>query len=139
MEDDNVLGVFNGEIAGLPTMICMPIGIIILVALIVAVVMMSKRGKARKQAAASASWAGTEPGSPTMGFLPADSPEEFVSFDMEPEDDFVSFQTFDETAPPVDAQPVMIKCPECGEMLKVRAAKRPFHFPCKCGAKLVLK
>jgi predicted RNA-binding Zn-ribbon protein involved in translation (DUF1610 family) len=121
-------------------MICMPIGLVIIIALIIAVVLLVKRSKARRQAQA----AGTmtfEPEAPTMDFLPEDIPGDFMSFDMAPEDDgLMNFTTFEEEmAPPVDAPPVMIQCPECGEKLKVRAARRPFSFPCKCGAKLVLK
>jgi hypothetical protein len=137
-EGDGSIGGLGEEIAGVPTMICGAIGIIIVVALILVVVMISKRGKARRQAAAAASWGG-QSDAPTMSFMPADSQGDFATFDLPPEDDFVSFQTFDEEPPAIDAPPVMIQCPECGNMLKVKAARRPFHFPCKCGAKLVLK
>lgn len=137
-EDDGGIGGLGEEIAGIPTMICGAIGIIVIVGIILAVVMMSKRSKAKRQAAASVSW-GAQPDAPTMSFLPADSGGDFATFDILPEDDFVSFQTFDEQPPFIDAPPVMIQCPECGEMLKVKAARRPFHFPCKCGAKLVMK
>jgi hypothetical protein len=139
-EEEKTFGMFEEEYAGIPTMICLPIGIIILIGIIIAVVLLAKRSKARKQVA-SAGTMTFEPESPTMNFLPEDIPGDFMTFDMAPEEEeLMSFQTFDENIPPpVDAPPVMIQCPECGEKLKVRAARRPFSFPCKCGAKLVLK
>ncbi len=138
--DEMVFGLFEEEYAGISTMICMPIGLVVIIALIIAVVLLVKRSKARRQAAA----AGTmtfEPEAPTMEFLHEDIPGDFMTFDMAPDDgDLMNFQLFEEDmAPPVDAPPVMIQCPECGEKLKVRAARRPFSFPCKCGAKLVLR
>jgi hypothetical protein len=138
--EEMVFGVFEEEYAGISTMICMPIGIIVIIAIIVAVVLVSKRGKARRQAASAGSMT-FEPEAPTMDFLPEDIPGDFMTFDMAPEEEeLMNFQTYDEEMPPpVDAEPVMIQCPECGEKLKVRAARRPFSFPCKCGAKLVLK
>jgi hypothetical protein len=135
VEKELVFGVFEEEYAGMPTMACMPLGIVILVIIIAAVVISTKKRRARTQAASFQSF---EPQAPTMDFLPEDSGE-FMSFEPELEDDLMSFQTFEDEIPPETAQPVMIQCPECGEHLKVRSSVRPFQFPCKCGAKLVLR
>jgi hypothetical protein len=144
VDPDKVFGIFEEEYVGMPTMICMPLGLIILVVIIVAVVMVSKKKRTRQAAVQSVGVSGS-----TMAFLPQDSGE-LMSFEPEPEgglmsfeptieEDLMSFQTFDEAPHRVPPQPVMIQCPECGEHLKVKASVRPFQFPCKCGAKLVLK
>jgi hypothetical protein len=134
VEAELVFGMFEEEYGGLPTMVCLPLGIIILVFILVTVVMLSRKKKAQKLAAAKRSFQ-AEP--PPVSFAPEDSGE-FMSF--EPQDDeLMSFQAFEEEPPPTDAKPVVIECPECGEHLRIRAAHRPFTFPCKCGAKLVLK
>jgi hypothetical protein len=143
VEPEKVFGIFEEEYVGMPTMICMPLGIVILVVLIVIIIMVTKKKRPSQAAVQSAGAQG-----PTMQLLPPDSGE-FMSFEpaddalmsFEPtlEEDLMSFQTYDEGAQAPPAQPVMIQCPECGEHLKVKASVRPFQFPCKCGAKLVLK
>jgi predicted RNA-binding protein with TRAM domain len=135
VEKELVFGVFEEEYAGMPTMTCMPLGIIILIIIIVVVAISSKKRRARTQGVSFQSF---EPGPPGMEFSPADSGE-FMSFEPEIEEDLMSFQAFEDEVPLESAQPVMIQCPECGEHLKVRSSVRPFQFPCKCGAKLVLR
>jgi hypothetical protein len=126
-EKELVFGIFEEEIAGMPTATCLPLGIIILVVIIIsAVVVMRRRRGARTP----------EVGAQTMTFETFDAAagdEATMTFMATDEEELMSFTSFEEE------KPVVIQCPECNSFLKVTADTRPFMFPCKCGAKLVLK
>lgn len=127
-------------------MICVTLGLIIIIVIVLVVVMIARKGKrAKRTEDAGLSFQSFEPetsfqtfdDSPMTFQLPGDEPVmSFAPID-EPA---MSFTAFEETSPELEvAQPAVVQCPECGEYLRVRAAHRPFEFPCKCGAKLVLK
>ncbi len=122
--EELIFGLFEEEYAGLPTLICGPIAIIIIIAIIIVVVMMMRRGRAGEMMVFEAMGEGE---AAPMAFLPM------------PGEDIMSFTTFEEIPSLEEAQPVLIQCPECEQHLRVRTTKRPFVFPCKCGAKLILK
>jgi hypothetical protein len=135
VEPELIMGIFEEEYAGLPTMICGPIGIILIVVIIIALVMMRRNKKAPR--GVSTFQAFQEQQAAPMAFTPAD--EDLMSFTLDEEEEFATFQPFEEPAPLEAVKPVVIQCPECRNYLKVRATKRPFNFPCKCGASLVLR
>jgi hypothetical protein len=140
-------GFLDEEYAGVPGMICAPIGLIIIIVIVLVVVMIARKGKrAKRTEDAGVSFQSFEPetsfqtfdDSPVTFQLPGDEP--VMSFAPIEEESAMSFTTFEEASPQLDAaQPAVVQCPDCGEYLRVRAAHRPFEFPCKCGAKLVLK
>jgi hypothetical protein len=161
-EDGEGTGFLDQEYAGVPGMVCLPIGLIIIVVIILAVFMLLRRGRrAGGPEESSMTFQSFEPetsfqtfddsgGPPMMFQLPGDEPimsfapmgeEPALSFaPMEEEPGMMSFTAFEEPSPALAAaQPAVVQCPDCGEYLRVRAAHRPFEFPCKCGAKLVLK
>jgi hypothetical protein len=126
-EKELVFGIFEEEIAGMPTATCLPLGIIILVIIIISVVMVMRGRRGART---------PEPGAQTMTFEtfePAAEDEASMTFMATDEEELMSFTSFEEE------EPVVIQCPECNSFLKVTADHRPFMFPCKCGAKLVLK
>jgi hypothetical protein len=122
--EELIFGLFEEEYAGLPTLICGPIALIVIIAIIIVVVMMMRRGRAGEMMTFEAMGEGE---AAPMTFLPM------------PGEDLMSFTTFEEIPSLEEAQPVLIQCPECEQHLRVRTTKRPFVFPCKCGAKLILK
>jgi len=126
VEEEKLFGIFEDEYAGMPTMICGPLGIIIIIAIIISVIVMTRRGRRQEEGMAFQTFEPT--GTAPIAFQPISAEEELMSF-----------QTFEELTPLEEAKPVMIQCPECDQYLKVKSAKRPFAFPCKCGAKLILK
>jgi hypothetical protein len=126
-EKELVFGIFEEEIAGMPTMTCLPLGIIILVVIIISVIMVIRRGRGART---------PEPGAQTMTFETfeaASEDEATMTFMPTDEEELMTFTSFEEE------KPVVIQCPECNSFLKVSAETRPFMFPCKCGAKLILK
>jgi hypothetical protein len=125
-EKDLVFGIFEEEIAGMPTATCLPLGIIILVVIIISVIVVMRRGRGART---------PEVGSQAMTFETFDAAEDeaTMTFMATDEEELMSFTSFEEE------KPVVIQCPECNSFLKVTAETRPFMFPCKCGAKLVLK
>ncbi|UCG69883.1 MAG: Ig-like domain-containing protein [Thermoplasmata archaeon] len=125
VEEELVFGVFEEDYMGMPTLICGPLGIIIIVAIIIALMMMRRRGRAQRQIMTfdAIDTGGEAP----MTFMPA------------PQEEIMSFMAFEEEPSLEEAKPVVIQCPECNQHLKVKATTRPFMFPCKCGAKLILK
>jgi hypothetical protein len=126
-EKELVFGIFEEEIAGMPTATCLPLGIIILVVIIISVIMVIRRGRGART---------PEVGDQSMTFEtfePASDDEATMTFMATDEEELMSFTSFEEE------KPVVIQCPECNSFLKVSAETRPFMFPCKCGAKLVLK
>jgi hypothetical protein len=128
VEAEKIFGVFEEEYVGMPTMICGPLGIIILVAIIIALVMMRRRSQARQAPQEMMTFQTFDTGA-----------AEPMSFTLAPEEEIMSFAAFEEEPTLEEAEPVVIQCPECSQHLKVRATTRPFMFPCKCGAKLILK
>ncbi len=125
-EKELVFGIFEEEIAGMPTMTCLPLGIIILVVIIISVIFVVRRGRGART---------PEPRAQMMTFdtfEPA-AEEAAITFMPSEEEELMSFTSFEEE------KPVVIQCPECNSFLKVVADTRPFMFPCKCGAKLVLR
>jgi len=123
--EELILGFFEEEYEGLPTMICLPLGIVILVAAIIVIIKLIRGGRA---------------GQEMMTFEAVGEGEaEPMTFMPMPGEDIMSFTAFEELPSLEEAKPVMIQCPECQQHLRVRATKRPFLFPCKCGAKLILK
>ena len=144
---DRWMDSFEEEYAGVPGMICFSLGIIIIIVIVVAVMMITRKGKrAKRMEEDGLSFQSFEPetsfqtfdDSPMTFSLPGDEP--VMSFAPIGEEPDMSFTTFEEAPPSLDAaQPAVVQCPDCGEYLRVRAAHRPFEFPCKCGAKLVLK
>ncbi|UCE39200.1 MAG: Ig-like domain-containing protein [Thermoplasmata archaeon] len=124
-EKELIMGIFEEEYSGIPTMVCGALGIIILIAIIISVILITKRRRAGRAGEAGEEMMTFETfdaeGGETMTFLPED------------EEDLMSFTAFEEE------EPVIIQCPECNQHLKVTPSVRPFMFPCKCGAKLMLK
>ncbi len=157
-EEDGGFGLIEDEYAGVPGMICFSLGIVIIIVIVVAVMMITRKGKRAKQREEAAMTFQTwgvedaiqpaasfqtfeEAGAPPLSFAPIGEEPPMMSFaPMEEEPAMMSFAPFEEAAPSLDAvQVAVVQCPDCGEYLRVRAAHRPFEFPCKCGAKLVLK
>lgn len=149
-EEEGGTGFLDEEYAGVPGMICFSLGIIIIIVIVVAVMMVTRKGKrAKTMEDAGLTFQSFEPetsfqtfddwgGAPATFSLPGDEPA--MSFAPVGEEPAMSFTTFEEAPPSLDTtQPAVVQCPDCGEYLRVRAAHRPFEFPCKCGAKLVLK
>jgi hypothetical protein len=126
-EKELVFGIFEEEIAGMPTATCLPLGIIILVVIIISVIMVIRRGRGARTPDAQAQTMSFET------FEAASDDEATMTFMPTDEEELMSFTSFEEE------KPVVIQCPECNSFLKVTAETRPFMFPCKCGAKLVLK
>jgi hypothetical protein len=119
-DDEQALGLLEDEYMGVPSTICATLGIIILVVIIISIVMLVRRRRTGGE----------------MTFETFDEGAAPMTFLAEDEEEIMTFQSFDEFG---GAEPVVIKCPECDSLLKVKAATRPFSFPCKCGAKLMLK
>jgi hypothetical protein len=160
-DDGSGTGFLDEEYAGVSGMVCLPIGLIIIIVIILVVVMVVRSGRrARRREDAAQSFQSFQPETsfqtfddtgeaPAMFTLPADEPvmsfapmgeEPAMSFAPIADEPAMSFTSFEEAPPSLEGvQPTVVQCPDCGEYLRVRAAHRPFEFPCKCGAKLVLK
>lgn len=121
-DDEQMLGFMGEEFMGVSTPICATIGIIILVVIIISVMMLVRRRRAGEETT----------------FQTFDEGEAPMTFMAEGEEEIMTFQSFDEPSF-AGAEPVVIKCPECDSFLKVKSATRPFKFPCKCGANLILR
>ena len=125
-EEESSFGFLKPEYFGMPTTLLCPLGIIILVVIIISVIMIVRKRRGAGQETMSFQ-AFDEGGAEAMSFTPMEEePMTFTSFEEEP----ISFEM---------EKPVVIQCPECDTYLKVSAESRPFRFPCKCGAKLVLR
>jgi hypothetical protein len=129
-EGEKLFGIFEEEYLGMPTMICGPIGLIIIIAIIISVIVLVRRRRPAEEETTFQTFDTFQPFEETGA-------EGFSFMPME-EEELMSFTAFEEPSL-AGSEPVIIQCPECSEYLKVRAALRPFTFPCKCGKKLVLR
>ncbi|MEE9152285.1 MAG: Ig-like domain-containing protein, partial [Thermoplasmata archaeon] len=125
VEEELIFGIFEKEYVSMPTMICGPIGIILLLAIIIGLILIRRRGRAGEEMMSFETF--EEGGAQPMTFMPTG------------EEEIMSFTTFEGPPSLEETEPVVIQCPECQRHLRVRAVVRPFMFPCKCGAKLILK
>lgn len=127
-EDGKFASFLEKEYLGISTPICGTVGIIILIAIIFSVILIARRRRAAEEEPTT--FAAFET------FEEAESP---ITFMPEGEEEIMTFASFEETAPFEEMPPIVTQCPECNSFLKVKAAIRPFRFPCKCGAKLILR
>ena len=124
VEEELLFGFLEEEYAGMPTLICGPIGIIFIIGIIISLILIMRGGRPREE---PMTFEPFEEAAPPMAFIPSG------------EEDIMSFTAFEEAPSLEEARPVLIQCPECDRHLRVRAVTRPFMFPCSCGAKLILK
>jgi len=124
VEEELIFGFLEEEYLGMPTLICGPIGIIFIIAIIISLILITRRGR---------------PGEEPMAFEPFEEAAPSITFMPTGEEEIMSFTAFEETPSLEEVRPVLIQCPECDRHLRVRAVTRPFMFPCSCGAKLILK
>lgn len=124
VEKELIFGFLEEQYFGMPTLICGPIGIIFIIAIIISLILIMRKGK---------------PSEETMAFEPFEEGAQEFTFMPTGEEEIMSFTAFEEAPSLEEAKPVLIQCPECEKHLRVRAVTRPFMFPCNCGAKLILK
>lgn len=124
IEEELIFGFLEDQYYGMPTLICGPLGIIFIIAIIIALVLIMRGGRPEEE---------------EMTFEPFEEAAPQFTFMPTGEEEIMSFTAFEEIPSLEDAKPVLIQCPECEKHLRVRAVTRPFMFPCSCGAKLILK